>query len=139
MNENLKRIFSNFPSDRKGTPALEFALIAPLFFAVVFGTFELGRGMYDKNRVAAAAALASRSLAMNPSATDSELETKILDKLDDFDPNDVTITLTNETIASHDFKKIEISYDFEYLINFGSHFSGVTITATRYAPMYERT
>ena len=67
----MRFFVSRFYKDKKGSPALEFALIAPLFFAAVFGAMELGRGMYERNRFSAAAAIATRTLAMDSEATTS--------------------------------------------------------------------
>lgn len=131
-----KRMIRKFGGDRRGSPALEFALVAPLLFAAVFGTFELGRGLYERNRFAAAAAIATRTLVLDPAATETDIRTAIYNKLGDYDPDDLTITIgANETIAGQTFKKIEVSYFFEFLINFGHNYSGVRLTTTRYAPV----
>lgn len=129
---NRARAFCN---DRRGSPALEFAIIAPLFFAAVFGTFEVGRALYEKNRITAAAAIAARALIVDSAATNSQIISVIEGKLSGYDPADLTITLTNQSIAGQTFKKIEISYSHDLLVKFSSGLSDFTLTATRYAPV----
>ena len=120
--------------DTQGSPALEFALIAPLFFAAVFGTFEIGRALYERNRISSAAAIAMRTVALDNDATDVTIENAIKAKLNNLDVTKLTINLCNETVATQVFKKVNISYDHKLLVNAGTHFSGFTLQATRFAP-----
>lgn len=121
--------------DRRGSPALEFALIAPLFFAAVFGTFELGRALYERNRVSSAAAIAMRTISLDRTASDTTIENAIKAKLNGVDPTDLTITITPVTIADQSFKKIEITYKFDLLVKFGHAFSSFDLHSTRYMPI----
>lgn len=135
MEIGFTKLARNFSVDRHGSPALEFAFIAPLFFAVLFGTFEVGRALYEHNRIAAAAAIASRTLVLDAAASDSEIQATITAKLANYDAVDLTITLSNETIANQNFKKIQISYNHEFIVKFGSYLSEITLSTTRYAPI----
>lgn len=136
MGASLSHIAKRFHHDRKGSPALEFALVAPLFFAAVFGTFELGRGLYERNRFSAAAAIATRAVALNPNSTESELKSVILDKLPNYNVDDLDITIgANQEIAGQDFKEIIIGYDFTFLVKPSHNFSGLRLESTRYAPV----
>lgn len=78
-----------FLGDRRGSPALEFALVAPLFFAGVFGAMELGRGLYERNQFAAAASFATREIAKDPSLTAAQLKTLIESELG-YNPGELT-------------------------------------------------
>lgn len=129
------RMIKKFGADRGGSPALEFALIAPLFFAAVFGTFELGRGLYERSRFEAAAAIATRTLSLDPDATESAIKDAIYAKLDAYDPDDLNITITDKPIDGQPFKQIDISHEFKFLVSFSHHYDSVTLTTTRYAPM----
>lgn len=130
------RVIKKFGADRGGSPALEFALIAPLFFAAVFGTFELGRGLYERSRFSAAAAIATRAIVLDSDATEAEIKQAIYDKLSNYDPDDLNITIgADQIIAGRTFREIEVSYYFEFLVNFGHNLSGVTLATTRYAPV----
>ena len=135
MGRHASDMARRFSADKSGSPALEFAIIAPLFFAAVFGTFEVGRALHEKNRITSAAAIAARALIVDSSATNSQITAVIEGKLAGYDPADLTITLTDQSIAGQTFKKIEISYTHDLLVKFSSHLSDFTLTATRYAPV----
>ena len=119
-----------FGRDRNGAQAVEFAIIAPILFAFIFGTFEIGRLMYEQNRVAAAAAAGARAVTLYGGSDTANIEAAINAKL----PYTATVALTNTTFGTQTFKKIDVTYDFDFLIKFNKDWSGVTITATRYAP-----
>lgn len=119
-----------FARDKSGAQAVEFAIIAPVLFAFMFGIFEVGRLMFEENRVAAAAAAGARAVAIYGASDTTNIEAEINAKL----PYTATITLTDTTMGSQSFKKIDVTYDFDFLIKLGNGWSGVTITATRYAP-----
>lgn len=118
-----------FARDRNGAQAVEFAIIAPVLFAFMFGVFEVGRVMYEQSRVAAAAAVGVRAVTLYGAADEAAITDAINDKL----PYTAAIAFDDVTFGSQDFKKIEITYDFDFLIKFTEAWSGVTITATRYA------
>lgn len=119
-----------FARNLSGAQAVEFAIIAPILFAFIFGIFEIGRLMYEQNRIAAAAAAGARAVTLYGGADVTHIEAAINAKL----PYTATITLTDTTMGTQPFKKIDITYDFDFLIKFSHTWNGVTITATRYAP-----
>lgn len=131
----MLKTLQKLKSDRRGSPALEFALISPLFFATVLGTFEIGRALHERNKVAGSVAAASRVVAMNSGSTTADIEAAVLGELAALDANKVTVAVTDTNVAGVDFKKIVVSYSFDLLVNFGSHLSGFTLEATRYAPV----
>lgn len=124
---NLIRAFSG---ERSGAQVIEFAIIAPVLLAFLFGIFEIGRLAYEQNRIASAAAAGARAVAVYGGDDTTSIEAAINAKL----PYSATITLTDTTFGTQPFKKIDITYDFDFLIQFNRDWSGVTITATRYAP-----
>lgn len=135
MIKRLYRPFKRFPGDRRGTPALEFALISPLLFAGVFGAVEMGRALWERNQFAAAASLATRELANDPSLTAAQIKTIINGELG-YAPGELTLNITdaNQSIAGQDFKRIEISYRFKFLVGLGYGLDGVDLKVTRFAP-----
>ncbi|MEN3350937.1 MAG: hypothetical protein V7632_4572 [Bradyrhizobium sp.] len=54
-----------FWGDRRGASALEFGLIAPLFFAFVFGIVEIGLLLWTQAGMQHGAALAARCATVN--------------------------------------------------------------------------
>jgi Flp pilus assembly protein TadG len=118
-----------FAREADGAQAVEFAIIAPILLASMFGVFEVGRMMYEQNRVAAAAAAGARAVAVYGADDEPNIEAAINARL----PYAATIDLADVTFGAQSFKKIEVTYDFDFLIKFRPQWSGVTITATRYA------
>lgn len=85
-------------ADRRGSTAVEFAFIAPAFFALLFGLFQFGWAMHCSSSVRYALEQTSRSLMLNPAITQSQVETAVRSQLETIaDPNNVTVTLTQET------------------------------------------
>ncbi|MGE0181638.1 MAG: TadE/TadG family type IV pilus assembly protein [Parvularculaceae bacterium] len=115
---------------RSGAQAVEFAIIAPVLFAFIFGVFEVGRLTFEQNRVAAAAAAGARAVSLYGGADTVNITAAINGKL----PYQAQISLTDTSLGGQSFKKIDVTYDFDFLIKFSKDWSGVTITATRYAP-----
>ncbi len=122
----------DFRCDRTGAQAVEFAIIAPVLFAFIFGTFEIGRVMYEQNRVAAAAAAGVRAVTLYGPSDITKIEDAINARL----PYTAAISVTDTTFGTQPFKKIDVTYDFDFLIRFNKDWNGVTITATRYAPAF---
>lgn len=130
----IRRRLVELRNDTKGSPALEFALIAPLFFVAIFATFELGRTLYERNQLAAAAAVAMRAVAMDNDATDSQITAAIKNEMKKMDTTKVSVSVCNKTVASQVFKQISVTYSHDMLVKVGKYFSGFTLKATRYAP-----
>ena len=61
---------------RRGTTAVEFAVVAPIFFLVVFAIVEFGRMMMVEEILVNAARLGARA-AILPSETDSQVATVV--------------------------------------------------------------
>lgn len=119
-----------FSRNISGAQAVEFAIIAPVLFAFIFGVFEVGRLTYEKNRVAAAASAGARAVSLYGAADTTRIQAAINAKL----PYTATVTLTDTTMGTQAFKKIVISHNFSFLVKLTPAMSSVTITATRYAP-----
>lgn len=85
---------------------------------------------FEQNRVAAAAA-GVRAVSLYGSADETNIEAAINAQL----PYTAQITFSNTTFGGQAFKKIDVTYDFDFLIKFSPQMSGVTLTATRYAPV----
>ncbi len=119
---------------QNGAAAPEFAIIAPLLFASVLGTFEAGRVLYEQNHLGAAVAAGARVVTVNGAADDAAIRAAIEAKFPDAAPGDLAIALTQQTISGQTFKQIVVTYDHDLIVSFGHSFSGFTLTATRYAP-----
>lgn len=123
-----------FFKDRRGAAALEFAIVAPVLFAMLFGVFEIGRLMYEQSRASAAAAAGARAAAVYGADDDGSIERAIEARYESNQLPSLEVTITSQAFGAQAFRRIDVVYDFEFLIHFSDNWNGVTITATRYAP-----
>lgn len=63
-----------FVRSRAGSTAVEFAMILPVFLAVIFGIIEFGRMIWTRNTMEHAVEVAARWGAINTAKTDAEIE-----------------------------------------------------------------
>lgn len=73
----MNRVYSLmrlFLRSRAGSTAVEFAMILPVFLAVIFGIVEFGRMIWTRNTMEHAVEVAARWGAINTSKTDAEIE-----------------------------------------------------------------
>lgn len=123
-----------FLRNRAGAAALEFAIVAPLLFAAVLGTFETGRALYQQNHLSGAVAAGARSITLNGASDDDAIKNAIYTKYADAEKTRIVISLSQQTISGQTFKRISVTYDHDFLVKFGPGLSGLTLTATRYVP-----
>jgi Flp pilus assembly protein TadG len=126
--------FHQFLRRRDGAQAVEFAIIFPLIIATFLGTFELGRMLYQRNRIAAATEEGVRAVAMYGAGGDTQVVNAIRNKLPEIPTNSLTVNVTNQSMGTTAFKKIVVSYQYNFIIKFKAGWNGVTLSTTRYAP-----
>lgn len=131
----MQRTARLFLRSRRAAAALEFAIIAPLLFASVLGTFELGHAIYEQNHLSAAVAAGARVVTLKGGADETAIKNAVLAKFSSAQQANVTVILTNQTMDSGNFKKIAVTYAYTPIITLGGAFSTVTLSATRYAPI----
>jgi Flp pilus assembly protein TadG len=99
--------FNRFWRDQRGASAVEFALIAPLLFALLLGTIQYGSLFLIQNRMTDAARDTARRMAVGDLATESDAEAYAVAQLADLSPrfaatatlphppdHDVSVTIT---------------------------------------------
>lgn len=101
---------------RWGATAVEFAIIAPVFLAMVLGTVELGRVMWIKGSIQFAVEEASRYAMVNTSVSMSELQTYAGNQLLGIDAADVTFLAQTESADGANFVSITGTYNFSVLV-----------------------
>lgn len=130
--------FQAFGRDARGAAAIEFAIIAPLLFAFLFGVFEVGRLMYEQSRASAAAAAGARAAAVYSAEDDADviaaIEAAVQARYPSNMISNLDVNVNGQTFGTQAFRRIDVTFDFNFLIHFSKDWSGVTITATRYAP-----
>lgn len=76
MTRQAKRTLLAFLRSRRGTSAVEFALVAPAFFALIFGMEEVGRLCWTQMTLQHAVELAARCGAVNTTTCGSATQTE---------------------------------------------------------------
>lgn len=121
-------------SSRKGAAAVEFAMVAPLFFLAVIGILEFGRGLMVQQTIINSTRAGAREAAL-PDATISSVTTTVVDFLADasikITADNVTVTpdpasaFNNEQITV----SVSVPYDKVRWIP-GSYLNGANLSAS---------
>ena len=80
---------------RRGAAAVEFAIIAPIFFLLILGMIEIGRGVMVQQIITNASREGAR-LAVLPGTTASEVTARVDDILSSSGINGATTQILNE-------------------------------------------
>lgn len=103
------------PHLRKGAAAVEFALIAPLFFLLLIGIIEFGRGMMVQQVITNATREGAREAAL-PDATTASVKATVVDFLVgssiDVSPNDVAVSPNPATAVNNE--QITVAVEVPY-------------------------
>lgn len=102
-----------FLRDTRGTSILEFAIMAPVFVALVVAVFNAGYAAYSAAAVRSAIQRASRTLILTPSTTAATLKSNAASLLVNVPIDNLTVTITTETVtAQEQIKRVSWSYDY---------------------------
>ncbi|HSG95185.1 MAG TPA: TadE/TadG family type IV pilus assembly protein [Afifellaceae bacterium] len=130
----LTSLFRRFGRNEDGGPAIEFAIIAPVFITVCLGVISLGYAFQVRNEMAHAVDAGIRQVMMDPDITDADLETAIKGAFQESDPANLTVTLTNLTINSVNYRSIAVSYPFTRIVIPGMP-SDMALSLSRRTPL----
>jgi hypothetical protein len=103
--------------DCRAVSALEFALLAPVFFGLVIGAIEMGRAAYTQGVVSFAAEEATRYAVVNYAITEEEVRSMTADCLLGIDPDRINAIVVTGPIDPADNTRtisVEVSYDFQF-------------------------
>lgn len=92
-------------ADEGGATAIEFSLLASIFFIFVFGVFQLGYALHCGASVRWALETSARTLLLTPNTTQTDLRTTVLSHLTDV-PNSNSVTVTLATDNSNPAAKV---------------------------------
>ncbi|MCA9173296.1 MAG: pilus assembly protein [Planctomycetales bacterium] len=116
---NLNRVHSlrrtrSSRSERRGTAAVEFALVAPILLLVVMATVEFGRGMLVKQVLTNASRVAAREASL-PNSTSAEVTTSATNYALSSGVSGVTVTVDpSPTVATAgDSITVSVSVNFD--------------------------
>jgi Flp pilus assembly protein TadG len=87
--------------DDRGSAAVEFSLVAPLFLVMVIGTFAVGWAAHSTHNLRFALAEGARALQLKPTLTQSQLQTLVRSKVfEGHGPENVTVTLVVDPLSA---------------------------------------
>ncbi len=103
-----------------GAMALEFAIVAPVFFLLVFGLIDISRAAFTKGVMLYSMEEASRWAAVNFPATATDIEAFALGKFVVI--NAANITMFSATVTDNGDKTkavtLQMDYTFEFMMPF---------------------
>ena len=87
--------------DSRGSAAVEFSLVLPIFLVLIAGTFAVGWAAHSTHNLRHALAEGARALQLKPTITQSELQTLVRSKFfEGHGPEDVSVTLTIDPLSA---------------------------------------
>lgn len=102
--------------DGRGTAAVEFAILVPIFLLFIFGIFEFGRMFWTQNTLQFAADETGRYAMAHATATSSDLTSFLKSKVSSgVDPNQVAVAVVNDTTGGVKFVTVTADYTFSFL------------------------
>lgn len=87
---------ASFRRDERGASAAEFALVAPVFLALLFGIFQFGWALHCASSVRYALEESARSVMLNENFTAGQVETQMRTKLTDIAEADIQVDITRD-------------------------------------------
>jgi Flp pilus assembly protein TadG len=114
LQHSSSRLFK-FMGCRKGSVAVEFALIIPVALMIFIGIIEVGRAMWVRASLQFVAEEGARYMMVHQNASDAELSAFALDKLVGVDHASVDLSLVRETVDTTDFVAIKATVEFRYV------------------------
>lgn len=90
-----------FIRNDRGSAAIEFSLVLPVFIVMIAGIFTVGWAAHSTHNLRHALAEGARALQLKPTITQAELQTLVRSKVfEGHGPEDVSVTLTFDPLAS---------------------------------------
>ncbi|MBZ9710183.1 pilus assembly protein [Mesorhizobium sp. ESP7-2] len=106
-----------FRADRSGGAALEFALIAPFLIMLLFGIFAFGWSMNSASSVRYTLEASARSLQLNNTLTQADIQAIATQKLLALGLKDVNVTIATDP-ASGGFRMAHLTATYAFVIDF---------------------
>lgn len=113
-----RRTLKTLLRDTSGAAALEFALVFPVFIALMFSIFQFGWAQHKLSSIRYAMEAASRSWVLDPDLTEAQIEAIVLAKLDTLADDNITIDMAQETVDGGLIYKLTGSYTTEIGVPF---------------------
>ncbi|MBC2835785.1 TadE/TadG family type IV pilus assembly protein [Paragemmobacter straminiformis] len=123
-----------FVRDEGGATAVEFAIVGAIFVVLCMGLIDFGRNFDLQGRVGHAADVAARTLFLDKTATQAQITARIGAAFPTLGFDEMTLTVTNQTIGAHPYRKVTVSMPLHFLTP-GFLRRGGTISVDRIVPV----
>jgi Flp pilus assembly protein TadG len=128
----MTKVLRRLESDRRGATVLEFALVAPILFALLLGIASLGILFLAQAGLRSAVEDAARYATTWPRPSESQIQARITARRFGMNPaNIVTPTITFTTSSSPNYVTISMGYNVR--INYLLGTKTIALTETRRA------
>jgi len=102
----------SFSDDRSGTAAIEFAILGPVFLALLFGIFAFGWGINSIMNVRFQLERCARAYLVDPTLTQNQLSSMLAGRVAFLGIRNVDVTLAIDTASGYKTARATASYDF---------------------------
>ncbi|MCH7929956.1 MAG: pilus assembly protein [Proteobacteria bacterium] len=99
----LRRLCARGAACRLGSVAIEFAVLLPVFLALIYGLFEFARIAWTQTTLEYAVEEAARFAMVNPTASATQITAVANDSATGLDAGEITITVTFEKLGEREF------------------------------------
>ncbi|RWA65444.1 pilus assembly protein [Mesorhizobium sp. M1C.F.Ca.ET.193.01.1.1] len=106
-----------FAANASGGAAIEFALVVPFLIMLLFGIFAFGWSMNNMSSVRYALEASARSLQLNNTMTQSQIQAIATQKLQALGLQDVTVTIATDK-PSGGFCIAHVNASYAFVIDF---------------------
>jgi Flp pilus assembly protein TadG len=134
--KSSQRIRSRFHQDQKGAAAVEFAIVASLFFMLVFGIIDFGFAFHSWNNAVNSAREGARTAAVDSSVSD--ITARVRAAAETLDQSKLTISVlcsrsgssfaacpAGSTWVEGDIVRVIVDYDYDLITPLGSFVPGL--------------
>ena len=108
----LRRLCARVAACRLGSVAIEFAVLLPVFLALIYGLFEFARVAWTQTTLEYAVEEAARFAMVNPSASETEITDVANDSAAGLDAAEIIINVSFVTVGGGDFVTVVGTYNF---------------------------
>lgn len=123
-----KQIARAFAGNASGGAAIEFALIVPFLIMLLFGIFAFGWSMNNASSVRYALEASARSLQLNNTLTQADIQAVATQKLQALGLQNVNVTITTDPVSGG-FRMAHVNASYAFVISF-PYFSDYPISYT---------
>lgn len=125
------RGWKRFSAAEDGASALEFALVLPVFAAMLFGTIQMGLAFYFAGSVQFALERTARLTMVDQDMSAGQVQTAFSNELAPFTDQDITINYVVDDTGDVPIAEFTAAYVHEFIIPFVPTFSVTFDVETR--------